>query len=118
MRRFNNPTKNIAYFIYRWITPIADPLMLKSSLPNFPKKLINTYPILYEKSSGTPFDAHYFYQNIWAFKKINKNKPKEHFDISSKLIFAGLLSAITKVTYVDFHPLKIVLKILLSNKVI
>ncbi|OGE42676.1 hypothetical protein A3B45_00365 [Candidatus Daviesbacteria bacterium RIFCSPLOWO2_01_FULL_39_12] len=71
---------------------------------------MNTYPILYEKSSGTPFDVHYFYQDIWAFKKIYKNRPKEHFDVASKLIFAGLLSAITKITYVDYHPLKIKLK--------
>ncbi len=127
MRRFNNPVKNIAYLIYRWIAPVADPLMIKSSLSNFPGyfkdmityskmkgaepiNLINTYPILSEKSSGTPFDAHYFYQDIWAFKKIYKDKPKEHFDIGSKLMFAGLLSAITQVTYLDYHPLKIKLK--------
>lgn len=126
MRKFKNPVKNLGYFMYRWITPFFDPLHTVNSLPNFPGyfrdmvayskmkgsepiKLLDTYPILYEKSSGTPFDPHYFYQDVWAFKKIYANRPKEHFDISSKLIFAGLLSAITKVTYVDFHPLKITL---------
>ncbi len=34
-----------------------------------PIKLLDTYPVLYEKSSGTPFDPHYFYQHVWAFKK-------------------------------------------------
>ncbi len=127
MRKFNNPIKDLGYFIYRWCTPIIDPYFIVKSLPNFPGyfrdmisyskmkgaepiNLMDTYPVLYEKSSGTPFDAHYFYQDIWAFKKIYKDKPKEHFDISSKLIFAGLLSAITQVTYVDYHPLKISLK--------
>ncbi len=133
MRKFNNPVKNLGYFMYRWVTPIFDPLHTINSLPNFPGyfkdmltyskmkgaepiKLLNTYPILYEKSSGTPFDAHYFYQDIWAFKKIYSDRPQEHFDISSKLIFAGLLSAITKVTYVDFHPLKITLKNFIFKK--
>lgn len=127
MRKFNNPVKDLGYFIYRWVTPIFDPLQTIRSLPNFPSyfkdiltyskmkgaepiKLLETYPILYEKTSGTPFDPHYFYQDIWAFKKIYANKPKEHFDISSKLIFAGLLSGITKVIYVDYHPIKINLK--------
>ena len=133
MRKFNNPVRNLGYFIYRWVTPIFDPLHTINSLPNFPMffkdmltyskmkgaepiKLLDTYPILYEKSSGTPFDAHYFYQDIWAFKRIYSDKPKEHFDISSKLIFAGLLSAITKVTYIDFHPLKITLKNFIFKK--
>lgn len=124
MRKFKNPVKNIGYFMYRWITPFFDPLHTINSLPNFPGyfkdlaayskmkgaepiKLLDTYPILYEKSSGTPFDAHYFYEAVWAFKKIYATRPKEHIDIASKLILGGLLSVITKVTYVDFHPLKI-----------
>lgn len=110
--------------MYRWVTPFFDPLHSINSLPNFPGyfkdmityskmkgaepiKLLDTYPILHEKSSGTPFDAHYFYQDVWAFKKIYATKPIEHVDIASKLILAGLLSVITKVTYLDFHPLKI-----------
>ncbi len=36
MRKFNNPIKDIGFFIYRWITPLIDPLIIIKSLPNLP----------------------------------------------------------------------------------
>lgn len=35
-----------------------------------PIKLINIYPCLHDKINISSFDIHYFYQDIWAFKKI------------------------------------------------
>jgi len=124
MRKFNNPIKDFGFFAYRWMTPIIDPLMPIKSLPNFhsflrdwfvysrmrgaePIKLIDTYPILNEKTTVTPFDSHYFYQDIWAFKKIYTSKTKTHIDVGSRVIFVGLLSAITKTTFIDIRPLKV-----------
>ena len=34
------------------------------------------YPILNEPTSTTVFDTHYFYQDIWAFRKILRAEPK------------------------------------------
>lgn len=124
MRKFNNPIKDFGFFIYRWVIPIVDPLMIINSLPNLPSffrdmiiyskmkgaepiKLMNTYPVLSEKTAETPFDSHYFYQDIWAFKKIYASKAKTHVDVGSRVIFVGLLSTITKTTFIDIRPLKV-----------
>jgi SAM-dependent methyltransferase len=68
-------------------------------------KLINTYPCIHEKTQTTNFDIHYFYQDIWAFKRIYESKPNHHYDIGSAIDFVGFLTAITKVTFVDIRPL-------------
>lgn len=127
MRKFNNPIKDFGYFIYRWTSPLINPLMIIESLPNFPAffrdlivyskmkgaksiNLLDTYPILNEKTSEIPFDSHYFYQDVWAYKRIYKAKPKSHIDVGSRVILAGLLSAIAKTTYIDIRPLNVELE--------
>lgn len=41
-----------------------------AKMPNpEPIALKNIYPCLHDKTSSTPFDSHYFYQDIWAFKE-------------------------------------------------
>lgn len=70
-----------------------------------PIKIRDTYPCLFDKKSTTRIDSHYFYQDIWAFKKINQFKPKLHVDVGSNVNFVGFLTAITKVNFVDIRPL-------------
>ncbi|MHC4463839.1 MAG: DUF268 domain-containing protein [Planctomycetota bacterium] len=70
-----------------------------------PIKLADTYPCLFDRTSKTRIDSHYFYQDIWAFKKIRQLKPKLHVDIGSNVNFVGFLTAITKVHFVDIRPL-------------
>lgn len=70
-----------------------------------PIKLRDTYPCLFDKKSKTRIDSHYFYQDIWAFKKINQLRPKRHVDVGSNVNFVGFLTAITKVHFVDIRPL-------------
>lgn len=67
-------------------------------------KLRDTYPCLFDKKSTTGIDSHYFYQDIWAFKKIYLLKPKLHVDVGSNVNFVGFLTAITKVHFVDIRP--------------
>ncbi len=127
MRKFNNPIKDFGYFVYRWTSPLVDLLQLKTGILNFhyffhdiiiyskmkgaePIKLMDTYPILSEKTPETPFDSHYFYQDIWAYKKIYSAKPKTHTDVGSRVIFVGLLSTITKTTFIDIRPLNVSLE--------
>ncbi|MDO1448846.1 DUF268 domain-containing protein [Rhodocytophaga aerolata] len=68
-------------------------------------KIADLKPILLEKTSIQPFDSHYFYQDIWAFKKIMQSNTANHVDIGSKLDFVGFLTAITKITYIDIRPM-------------
>jgi len=70
-----------------------------------PIKLRDTYPCLFDKKPTTSIDSHYFYQDIWAFKKIKQFKPKLHVDVGSNVNFVGFLTAITKVDFVDIRPL-------------
>ena len=123
VRVFSSPIKNIGYFGYRMIVPLFDPVKFFFGLTGYVwfirdwakyKKLapkekiagINLFPILDEKVSLTPFDAHYYYQEIWAMKRILARKPKKHVDLASKYNFSGYLSLFIPVDFVDLRPVK------------
>lgn len=84
--------------------PGAEPLLMRDA-----------YPCLYDRSASTPYDSHYFYQDIWAFKLIKEVAPVEHVDVGSSVNFVGLLTLITKVTFVDIRPLRANLENLTSK---
>jgi len=66
----------------------------------------NMYPCIGEKTATTSFDTHYFYQDIWAFRKIRDSGVQEHVDVGSKVDFIGFLTTITRVTFIDIRPLQ------------
>ncbi len=66
--------------------------------------------MIFDKTSYTPFDAHYFYQGVWAFKKIQSACPTQHVDVGSKADFIGFLTTITRVKFVDIRPLDVQLE--------
>lgn len=72
-----------------------------------PIKLTDTYPCLFDKTSTTRVDSHYFYQDLWAFKKIIQHNPQKHIDVGSNVVFVGFLTGITQVSFVDIRPLKV-----------
>ena len=75
-------------------------------MPNAERlRLIDGYPCLTDRTATTPFDSHYFYQDIWAFKAIQASGIENHIDVGSRVILVGMLTAITKVTFVDIRPL-------------
>lgn len=110
--------------LHRWIRPIID---LKKGFRGFcnycwfvadwrtysrmagaePLRLLDSYPCLLDRTETTPFDSHYFYQDIWAFKAIHASGTKNHIDVGSRVILAGMLTAITEVTFVDIRPLTV-----------
>lgn len=63
------------------------------------------YPCLDERTATTSFDTHYFYQDIWAFRKILESGARQHVDVGSKVDYVGFLSTITNVTFIDIRPL-------------
>ncbi|MFH1867220.1 MAG: DUF268 domain-containing protein [Patescibacteria group bacterium] len=116
--------KKFLYAVYLWIFPVVDlkklikwgPAMVRYCRDWFKYKklsgaekldLINSHPRLYERLPTTPIDNHYFYQDIWAFKKIYQSKVPGHVDIGSTVEFVGFLSAITKVTFIDIRPIAV-----------
>lgn len=107
--------------VLRLIKPIADPTQCVHSVPRYlqflrdmvrysqmagaePIHLLDTYPCLHDAS--TLFDAHYFYQAVWAFERIEKGETSAHVDVGSDVRFVGVLSTICQVTFIDIRPLE------------
>lgn len=122
MKRYQSKKRNIFYFLYRLLNPIYDPIKTAYGVKNYFKyigdllnyqsqskeNLLNTnmYPILNESTPETLFDAHYFYQQIWAYKKVIKSRIKTHTDFGSSYQLAGYLSTSIKTTFVDIRPIQ------------
>lgn len=119
--------KKIIHFIYGLVQPIFDPRRTFKALVQYPAfigdlfryskmpgaekiNLLNIFPMLGDKTKTSPFDRHYFYQDIWATRKIFESAAKHHIDVGSRVDFVGFLSAFCKVTFVDIRPLEITLK--------
>ncbi len=62
-------------------------------------------PKLADRLTYSPYDAHYFHQDIWAARLIARLAPARHVDVGSRVELAGFLTAVTDVTYVDIRPL-------------
>jgi len=78
--------------------------------------IFDLYPCINDNTATIPFDSHYFYQGIWAFMKIKESGTKNHVDVGSEIRWVGLLSTITKVTFVDIRPFETSLKDLVVKK--
>ena len=119
LRNFIKPIiniSNIKYAIPKYIKYIRD--WKKYSRMNYAEEmsLANSIPALFDDLVKTPFDSHYFYQDIWAFKKILELGSDSHVDIGSKVYFVGFLTAINEVKFIDIRPLKVNLDNLKSIK--
>ena len=142
MRKFKKRFKGSGHLIYsrartsalyRWITPLTDPFKLIGAIPCYigffkdwikyselpgaePIRILDTYPCIHDKTQTTGFDAHYFYQDIWAFKKVYEAKPGYHVDVGSRVEFFGFLTAVSKVIFIDIRPLMVTLENFDSRK--
>jgi len=115
--------KHSGSFIKNWLKPIINTSNLKRVFPKYisyfrdwkkyssmenaeEMRLKNSIPSLFDDIISTPFDPHYFYQDIWAFKRINELNFEEHIDIGSKVYFVGFLTTIKKIKFIDLRPLR------------
>lgn len=122
MKRFDSKTKNALYLGYRLVSPVFDPvkfvkgicgyvwyisdlIKFKIKNPHIKIRFDDLYPQLHDKTSVTDFDAHYFYQQIWLFENVLKNKPEEHVDVGSTYQMSGYLSKIVPTTFIDIRPI-------------
>jgi len=123
MRSYGSKTKNFFYFLYRLARPVLDPIKFGSGIFGYGwffrdvykykrqdkgAKIFtgDLYPVLDERVGSTPFDAQYFYQQIWCFDQIRKNIPtKEHVDIGSSYGLCGYISLLVKTVFVDLRPI-------------
>lgn len=74
----------------------------------FPASFSDSFPQLYDRyqNSGS-LPKHYFYQDLWAARKVYYFQTDNHFDIGSRLDgFISHCLVFTKVTMLDIRPLK------------
>lgn len=71
------------------------------------QEVADLYPRIYDKTTSTPLDPVYFYQDSWCAKKIFLERPLTHLDIGSNAHFVGILSQFVPTTMVDIRPLPV-----------
>jgi SAM-dependent methyltransferase len=104
---FFDPIRFIrAFFGYGWF--IRDYLKYKKMLGSNSGdiSLIDWHPILDNQTKTTSFDPAYFYQGVWAFKKILDSSVAQHVDVASQTNLVSFLTTIVRVTFVDIRPLE------------
>jgi SAM-dependent methyltransferase len=73
-------------------------------------------PSLKDKTSSTPVESVYFYQDTWAAKKIFELKPPHHYDVGSSAKSIGMISQFVPTTMVDIRPVDLKLNNLFFQK--
>jgi hypothetical protein len=79
-----------------------------SGLNSFTLNIRNLQPVLWEsrEPAGTA-RGHYFWQDLWAARKIFRRRPGTHVDVASRLDgFVAHLLTFMPVTYVDIRPVQ------------
>ena len=71
-----------------------------------PLAFADMMPALHDRVSAHELDAHYFYVNAWAARRIGALDPRRHVDIGSQAVLAAILSASVPVVFVDYRPLR------------
>lgn len=78
-----------------------------SANPNFDFSASFLYPCLKDKTSSTPLEPTYFYQDTWAAQKIFQLKPSQHYDVGSSATSIGIISQFVPITMVDIRPVEL-----------
>lgn len=68
------------------------------------------YPCLKDRTTNTPIEPTYFFQDTWAASKIFYLKPKHHYDVGSSVKTIGILSQFVPLTMIDIRPIDLELE--------
>jgi SAM-dependent methyltransferase len=75
-------------------------------LPNAePLRWRDAFPQLGDRLTTSPFDRHYFFQDVWAAHHVAALAPGRHVDVGSRVDYVGFLTTICDVAFVDIRPL-------------
>lgn len=85
------------YVAYRRLAARAK---TRSRIALFPK-------VLDRDPASHTFDKHYVYMDRWAFKRVLEKKPPVHVDVGSSIRFLSMVSAVSKLTFVDIRPVRL-----------
>jgi hypothetical protein len=70
-------------------------------------ELVDSYPILTERTPVTGVERHYFYLACWASRRIATSGVEHHVDVGSDHRMLGVLAAFVRVTFLDIRPLTV-----------
>lgn len=115
--------KNICRFARNWLVGLSQPFPLGGvlRLPRYFRdwitynrlviddraRLRDLYPCLNDRTTRTPFDAHYLYQGAWLARKLGQADPILHVDVGSSIQTISVVSAIVDTIFVDYRPLHV-----------
>ncbi len=108
--------------LYHWARSIADPRLLIRGLAGYswflrdwlryaslpgaePLRFVDSMPQVHDRTATTPLDAHYFFLNAWAMRRVLALRPASHVDVGSAAQFSALLSAAVPTFFLDYRPL-------------
>src|SRR6185503_20779513 len=78
-RRFLTSMRRLPRFIHDWRV-----YQRGNQHPSFRASLLDCYPSLHDAcDSAGDLKGHYFYQDLWAARKIYAVRPESHLDIGS-----------------------------------
>ncbi|HEV3321666.1 MAG TPA: DUF268 domain-containing protein [Solirubrobacteraceae bacterium] len=66
----------------------------------------DVFPKLADRVGYSPYDSHYFHQDIWAARRVAELAPEHHVDVGSRVDLVGFLTSLTDVIYVDIRLLE------------
>ena len=67
----------------------------------------DSYPLVHDRLPSSPYDQHYFFQDVWAANRVAERGPFRHVDVGSRVDYVGFLTAICEVEFVDIRPLEV-----------
>ncbi len=70
----------------------------------------DVFPQFGDRVASSPFDRHYFYQDIWAARAVAALGPDRHVDVGSRVDYVGFLTTICEVVFIDIRPLRATLQ--------
>lgn len=70
-----------------------------------PLRWRDAFPWLGDRIAASPFDRHYFFQDVWAARQVAALGPDRHVDIGSRVDYVGFLTTICEVVFIDIRPL-------------
>lgn len=72
-----------------------------------PLRWRDAYPQVHDRLPTSPYDQHYFHQDVWAASRVADRRPTRHVDVGSRVDYVGFLTAICDVEFVDIRPLDV-----------
>ena len=111
---------------HQWIAPVLDGRRILASPGGYTRffrtrrayaklpgaevlKWRASYPCIGDNVATTPFDAHYFYQSVWAADLVRQRQPQWHLDVGSRIEYVASLTMLTEVVFLDYRPLPVTL---------